>query len=90
MEGKPATTEEKILFDAETLERLTLHGFLRFITTSFHLPYNDTKQVIKAAEKFTDENYSAIFFEDTKNKVQKSYLTVKNTIAQLKQELDIN
>jgi len=89
MEGKPATTEEKILFDAETLERLTLHGFLRFITTSSHLPYNDTKQIIKAAEKFTDENYSAIFFDDTKNKANKSYLTVKNMIAQLKQELNI-
>ena len=89
MEGKPTTTEEKILFDAETLERLTLHGFLRFVTTSSRLPYNDTKQIIKSAEKFTDENYSAIFFDDTKNKANKPYLTVKTMIAQLKRELNI-
>ena len=59
---------------------------MRFITIS----YNDKKQIIKAAEKFTDENYSAIFFEDTKNIANKLHPTVKSTMAQLKHELNIH
>lgn len=89
MEGKPESTEEKILFDAETLERLTMHGFVRFITTASHLPYNNTKQIIKAAEKFIDENYNAMFFDDSKDKAKEPYLLVKNTIAHIKDELEI-
>ena len=89
MEGKPQTTEEKILFDSETLERLTMHGFLRFITMSFRLPYNSTKEVIIASENFIDENYSAMFFDNSKRKAQESYLMVKSAIAQIKEELGI-
>ncbi len=89
MEGSPVSVEEKILFDAEALERLTMHGFLRFITVSFRLPYNDTKDVIRGAEKFMDENYGAMFFDDAKRKAKKSYVLVKSAISQMKDEMSI-
>ena len=89
MQGAPATTEEKILFDAEALERITMHGLMRFITMAFRLPYNSTKEVIKATEKFMDENYNSMFFDESKNKAQENYLLVKNAIARIKEELDI-
>ncbi|MFH1431864.1 MAG: HD domain-containing protein [archaeon] len=89
IEGKPESSEDKILFDAEALERITMHGFLRFVTMSFRLPYNSTKEVINAAERFIDENYQAMFFDESKIKAQENYLLVKNAISHIKDELDI-
>ncbi len=36
-----------------------------------------------------DENYNAMFFDESKNKAQENYLLVKNAIARIKEELDI-
>ncbi|MCK5334256.1 MAG: HD domain-containing protein [Candidatus Aenigmarchaeota archaeon] len=84
MKGEPETVEEKILFDAETIERVSMHGFLMFITTSHNLPYSNTGQVVRALEKFVNENYKSIFFEETKQRVQRSYFLLKTVIEEIR------
>ncbi len=84
MNGAPETVEEKIVFDAEAIERISMHGFLMFITTSHNLPYSNTGQVVRALEKFVDENYKSIFFENTKHHVQKSYFLFKTVIEEIR------
>ncbi len=89
MNGEPETVEEKIIFDAEAIERISMHGFLTFITTSHNLPYSNTGQVVRAIEKFVDENYKSIFFEDTKQQVQKNYFLFKTMIEEIRDGINL-
>ncbi|MCK4555442.1 MAG: hypothetical protein KAT83_02450, partial [Candidatus Aenigmarchaeota archaeon] len=89
MNGEPETVEEKIIFDAEAIERISMHGFLTFITTSHNLPYSNTGQVVRAIEKFVDENYKPIFFEDTKQQVQKNYFLFKTMIEEIRDGINM-
>ena len=89
MNGAPETIEEKIVFDAEAIERISMHGFLMFITTSHNLPYANTGQVVRALEKFVDENYKSIFFEDTRHHVQKGYFLLKTVIEEIRDGANI-
>lgn len=85
MNGAPQTLEEKILFDAETVERLSMHGLLKFVFTAQKIPYASTEQVIRSIEKFIDENYRAVFFEETRQKVEKGYLLFKTVLEEAKE-----
>lgn len=83
--GKPQTLEEKIVFDAETMERLSALGFLKFIIVCRNVGYNST-ETIKKLKEFVEKNRAAIFFEETRKKADYDYMLVQEMIKRLERE----
>ena len=85
---KPETLEEKIVFDAEAMERLSSLGFTKFILIAGHLGFN-SRELINLLESFVDDNYAAVFFDETRKKIEWDYRLVVQMLKKIKAECEI-
>ncbi|MBW6451286.1 MAG: HD domain-containing protein [DPANN group archaeon] len=84
---KPETLEEKIVFDAEVMERVSALGFVKFIHTAGTLNFN-SRELINLLNDFIENNYSAIFFDETKKHLEWDYRLVGTMLKNIKTECE--
>ncbi len=77
-EGMPSTLEEKIISDAENIERCSPHGMIKFIILASRLPsYKDSSDILHSASKFVNKAFGSLFFEESKAKARENYELAK-------------
>ncbi len=76
---KPTTIEEKIIYDAETAERLTPLGIIGHISVLKDLKYTNA-QIIRSLDKLVSQNHDSLFFDHTKNMIEYDYRMVTEFI----------
>lgn len=82
---KPETLEERIVFDAEVMERLSSLGFLRFVLSAAHLGFK-SNELVNLLSSYVKDNYSNIFFEETKNKIELDYQLLSEMLKRIRAE----
>jgi len=84
---KPDTLEEKIVADAENVERLSPLGLLRHAVTCKNMGYTN-KELIRSISSFVEKNKGRMFFDESKSKAEfdKSLIEqfLKRTLEQSK------
>ncbi len=83
-EGEPKTNEEKVVSDAENIERCSPQGLVKFIIIASKLPtYKDSGDIIRAASKFINKAYASLFFEVSKERAKESFEASKGFLEML-------
>ena len=73
-EGMPETLEEKIISDAENIERCGPQGMVKFLITASRLPtYNDSADMLYSASKHVNKAFGSFFFKESKAKAREGY-----------------
>jgi len=77
-EGMPSTLEEKIMSDAENMERCSPQGMIKFVILASRMPtYRDSSDILLSASKFINKAYGSLFFEESKEKAKQGYEAAK-------------
>jgi HD superfamily phosphodiesterase len=77
-EGMPSTLEEKIISDAENIERCSPQGMIKFIILASKLPaYRDSSDILHSASKFINKAFGSLFFEESRSRARENYNLAK-------------
>ena len=77
-EGVPSTLEEKIISDAENIERCSPQGLVKFVMMASKMPaYKDSSDILHSASKFINKAFGSLFFEESKDMARENYNLAK-------------
>ncbi len=83
-EGMPESLEERVVSDAENVERCSPHGLIKFIITASRLPtYRDSADILRNASKFISRAYGSLFFERSKELAKESHELAKKFLEEV-------
>ena len=83
-EGMPSTLEEKIISDAENMERSSPQGLIKFIVLASRMPaYRDSSDILHSASRFINKAYGSLFFEESKEQAKKGFELAKRFMEEL-------
>ncbi len=82
--GKPATIEEKIISDAENLERCSPQGIIKFVIYASRTPsYKDAGDILRAASNYVFKAFNSLFFEESRKLALKNRERCKEFLEEI-------
>ncbi len=82
---QPETLEEKILFDAEAIERLSCIGFLKYVLIASRMKYSP-REIVNTYKSFASEVYKNMFFDISRRKAEYDRAIVEKMVKRITEE----